>query len=79
MTTKIRTVAPMAPKPHVVALDNPHGTNWHVIRTGVVAPDSWEGRRGYSVYVTLQCDQGWQCDYGYRHEGETRGWSLWAN
>lgn len=77
-STKIRTVAPMAPKPHVVALDNPHGTNWRVVATGL-ATTEFDREHGYSVWVTFQCDQGWRCDYGYRHEGENRGWSLWAN
>lgn len=87
--TNIQTspVAPMAPKPHRVALDNPHGTNWTAVSTGIV-------RDGGAIFVTVtfQCDEGWRCDYGYLAEGQMvqyvsylpatfqpRGWSLWAN
>lgn len=90
MTTKLRAVAPMAPKPHRVSLDNPHGTNWRLIATGIVT-NTLEREAGFSVWAEFASEEGYGALYGYRHENTLfsygygpacvwpRGWSLWAN
>ncbi len=91
MSNKIKTVQAMAPKPHVVALDNPHGTNWRPVETALALPG--DRKAGFSVTVEYLSDQGWKALYGYRHEDVMftyypdmfepklcrRGWHIFAN
>ena len=72
-------VTPMLPKPWVVALDNPHGTDWRPVATGIVYPDrdsyksdyvsSYDA--GFRVWVTYQSAEGWRADYLYREQETT--------
>jgi len=85
---------PILPDPATVAADNPHGTDWRPVATGLVTGFE-HNVAGFDVHVRFQSAEGYLCDYGYRTHAAhftyfpqygncpartyEPGWSLWAN